>query len=187
MKQEKKLLIVGHPNIMGPHIETKSFFNKAMLEKVKDLPNLEIHYLGESLDVLKEQALIMNYEKIMFQFPFMWYSVPAKLKNYFDKVLCYGFAFGTNYKLEGKKFMVAITTAGAEEYYKHGGFNKYTIEELLRPIERTFEYCKSIYCKPHFVIHGAKPFENGGISQEDFQKKLEEYKQFVEKFCSDEN
>lgn len=171
---KKTLLIIGHYDI------SKSVFNKQMINAVQDLPNVKIHYIEDNFNVEEEQALLLQYDKIILQFPFLWYAAPARLKNWLDTVWSFGFAFGTNYKLEGKKGTIAITTAGAEEFYKHEGYNKYTIEELTRPFERTFEYCKMTYQKPCFVIHFAKP--NIGISQEELEKKLIEYKKFVQSF-----
>jgi glutathione-regulated potassium-efflux system ancillary protein KefG len=166
---KKTLVVVGHPNIEN------SIFNKAMVENIKDIKSVTVHYAKADINVEQEQKLFLEHDNIVFQYPYQWYGMPGMLKTYLDKVFSYGFAFGTDYKLANKKGMIAITTAGLKEYYQPDGLNKYTIEDLTKNMERTFEYTKMIPQKI-FVIHGAKAEEFGGIKQDDFNKKLQEYR-----------
>lgn len=52
------------------------------------------HRLPE--DVLKEQEKILQADLIIIQFPLWWYSMPAILKGWFDRVFVSGFAFGSD-------------------------------------------------------------------------------------------
>jgi glutathione-regulated potassium-efflux system ancillary protein KefG len=170
------LLLVGHPNL------DSSVFNVALINAVKDLPHVHVHYIAEHVDVAKEQELLLQYQHIVVQSPFYWYSVSAQTKNYIEKVFAFGFAMGAAYKLTGKKFYLALTTAGLEEFYQHGGLNKYTMAELLKPMERTFEYCKASL-NGIFVLHNAKAVENGGISKEDLDTKIAAYKKMLQELA----
>ena len=38
-------------------------------------------YPDEEIDVLAEQRLVEQYDKIIFQFPYYWFNYPALLKN----------------------------------------------------------------------------------------------------------
>lgn len=62
---------------------------------------------------------------VIFQFPLWWYTMPAILKGWFDRVYAYGFAYGVGEHsdshwgdrfgdgtLKGKRAMLIITTGG---------------------------------------------------------------------------
>ena len=170
------LLIIGHDNFKA------SVFNKALIDAVKDLPGLDLHFVGNSLDVPAEQALLLKYDRIILQSPLYWYAITAQLKNYIEKVFTFGFAYGTAYQLSGKHFMLAITAAGHASYYQPDGLNKYTIQTLTLPIERTANYCKAHFYPHVFALHNAKAPEAGGLSEEELNKKCLEYRQQVIEF-----
>ena len=47
-------------------------------------------------DVAREQAKVRAADALIVQFPLWWYSMPAILKGWFDRVFTSGFAFGTD-------------------------------------------------------------------------------------------
>lgn len=161
----KTLVIVVHPNF------EQSRCNKALINAI-DSANVTKHFLYSEypdfkIDVKKEQELLMKHDRIVLQFPMYWYSSPALLKEWLDKVLEYGWAFGgQHYALEGKELMVSITTGGPVEGYK----DPFTIEQLLRPFEGSAHYIKMKYL-PHFVVHGCL-----GISDGDLASAANKYK-----------
>lgn len=191
----KKLLIVGHPDI------SKSSFNKSMLEGVEEISNLTIHYIPQNYkyDIETDLEMISKFDKIIIQFPFIWYSAPVHLKQWLNDIISsitykttYSKEngkmklilesnpnFKKQYSIEGKKIGLVITTAGASEYYKHDGFNEYTIEELARPFARMFRYCNAEYQTP-FVHYSSKPqyLVDDKIKAED----LKAYVDFIKTF-----
>lgn len=50
----------------------------------------------QSPEVAREQAKLLRSDALIVQFPLWWYSMPAILKGWFDRVLVSGFAFGTD-------------------------------------------------------------------------------------------
>ena len=46
------------------------------------------------IDVEREKALLEEYPRIVWQHPFYWYSTPSLMKEWFDTVLQYGWAYG---------------------------------------------------------------------------------------------
>ncbi|MBY8974609.1 NAD(P)H-dependent oxidoreductase [Rhodobacteraceae bacterium NNCM2] len=68
-------------------------------------------------DVLREQARVEWSDAIVFVFPFWWWSLPAMLKGWIDRVMSYGWAWidpsdpEAGY-LKDRKLLV-LTTAGA--------------------------------------------------------------------------
>ncbi|WP_219834209.1 NAD(P)H-dependent oxidoreductase [Paenibacillus sp. R14(2021)] len=160
----KTLVIVTHPNI-----ET-STWNKAWVEELKKHGDITVHelykaYPDQNIDVAKEQQLVEAHDRIIFQFPLFWYNTPAFLKKWFDEVLQYGWAFGPEgTKTAGKQFGAAISTYGTAESYTAAGFNRFTLEEILRPIEASVKYISASYL-PHFSVSDSSNASEDRVKQ----------------------
>ncbi|QGQ99133.1 flavodoxin family protein [Paenibacillus psychroresistens] len=147
----KTLVIVTHPNMEA------SNWNKSWLEELKKHSDITIHelykeYPDENIDVSKEQKLIEAHDRIIFQYPLYWYSTPPLLKKWFDTVLLYNWAYGPDgSKTAGKEIGVAISTYGSEESYQPTGANRFTLQEILRPIEALVHFINASYL-PHFSL-----------------------------------
>ncbi|MBK1897413.1 NAD(P)H-dependent oxidoreductase [Chryseobacterium paridis] len=173
----KTLVIVAHPTM------EESVINKRWIEELNQYPEkYTIHelykmYPDEKINVAKEQELIESYEKIVFQFPFYWFSSPPLLKKWFDEVLTYGWAYGSKsgFKVGGKKIALAITAGIDKEGYSALGKYKYTMNELTKPFELTFEYIKADY-KDVFTYYGMEI----NTSQEWIEKSVPEYLEFID-------
>ena len=78
--------------------------------------------------------------------PFTGTAPRAILKEWQDAALAHGFAYGTGGdKLRGKKLLVATTTGGGTtEAYQAGGYNHYTLSELLRPFQATGKHRRDV-------------------------------------------
>jgi len=143
------LMILAHPNLGN------SIANKTIAEEVSKLDNIEVRditklYPDINIDAKAEQETLLNADRIIFQYPIYWYNMPPILKQWFDQVLTYGFAYGEGtYKLEGKEMMVSVTTGGPEEGYAGGILDS----KILFPLEGTAEFCKMKYLKPT-VLYG---------------------------------
>lgn len=143
----KTLVIIAHPDMEG------SVINKRWVEELNRYPEkYHIHqlykiYPDEKIDVLAEQRLVEQYNKIVFQFPLYWFSSPPLLKKWFDEVLTYGWAYGSKsgYKVGDKKIGLAISAGIDEEGYSSQGTYKYTLKELTAPFELTFNYIRADY------------------------------------------
>lgn len=165
----KKLVLVSHDNFAASRI------NRALVDKASQLDNVTVHHIPEPhlINVAQEQALLLDHDEIIFQFPLQWFSSPASLKSWLDKVLSYNWAYGENFNLAGKTFKVVVTTGGIAEAYLPGGQNGITISEVLKPIERTLGYIKGNYVG-QFLVQGV--FQ---LSTEDLQDKTQAYAQFI--------
>lgn len=65
--------------------------------------------------ITTEQRKLSECNLLILQFPLWWWSFPAILKGWIDRVLTSGFAYGQGAKLEPKKVMYSITTGGASD------------------------------------------------------------------------
>jgi glutathione-regulated potassium-efflux system ancillary protein KefG len=112
---------------------------------------------------------------VVLQHPFFWYSVPPLLKQWIDLVLEHGWAYGSEGNaLVGKYVMSAISTGGREASYRRDGHNRYTMRELLAPVEQTFTLCGMRYLPP-FYVHGAH-----GMTIEQIDRHADDYRRVIE-------
>ena len=157
----KNLVLIAHDNFASSRI------NSSLINAIKTLDNVTIHHIPDShsIDIKEEQSLLLNHDEIIFQFPLQWFSSPASLKSWFDKVLSYNWAYGEHFKLEGKKFRVVLTTGGISDAYQENGQNGITISEILKPIATTISYVKGIYLEP-FIVHGVFQLNDEQVAQE---------------------
>lgn len=115
-------------------------------------------------DIKAEFAKVREAEMLMFFTPVWWFSVPAMLKGWFDRVFATGLTwdFGKIYDkglLRGKKTMMIVVPGGPEELYKHEGAHRATLKEILHPILwGTLYFCGLDVLEP-FVVHS--PFQIG--------------------------
>jgi len=167
------LILFAHPALH------RSRINAALMEAVQGMEGVTFRDLYEeypnlNIDFETEQELLLEHDIIVWQHPFYWYSAPAILKEWLDVVLEYGFAYGEGgTRLAGKKVMSALTTGGPAEAYQRGGYNHYTLKELLAPFDQTARLCGMEYLEP-FVIQGVRQLTN-----EDVQKWAALYRQRV--------
>lgn len=173
------LLLFAHPAL------EKSRVNRRLIEAARDLEGVTFHDLYETyphfdIRVEREQELLEAHDVVVLQHPFFWYSTPALVKEWEDLVLEHGWAFGSGGDaLEGKIMLSAITTGGREEAYRSGGFNRYTMRQLLAPIEQTARLCGMDYLGP-FVVHGTHRMELSSI-----EPHVAEYRQLLEALRDD--
>lgn len=147
--------MVIHPDIAS------SVINKRWVDELGKHPEkYEVRLLHQlypdgKIDVAAEQKLIEQYDKIVFQFPFYWFNCPPLFKQWLDEVLTYGWAYGSKsgYKVAGKKIALALSVGIDEHEYRSEAKYKYTLAELTRPFELTFEYVKADY-RPFFAYYG---------------------------------
>jgi len=168
---ERRILILfAHPALQ------RSRVNRKLLDAVRELEGVTFHDLYEAypefdIDVRREQRLLLDHELVVLQHPFYWYSVPALLKEWFDLVLEHGWAYGhQGTRLHGKQLLSAITTGGSEEAYREGGHNRFTIRQLLAPVEQTAHLCGMDYLPP-FVVHGTH-----GLGERESLRHAEDYR-----------
>lgn len=148
------LIIYAHPKTGGhcPTIldETISYLKKEKKDyKVLDLYEMgydailheEEHYTRGNKDISQHnrmiQKMISDAELLIFIYPVWWFSVPAVLKGFFDRILTPGFAFtyklGAPIGLLRKKALVMHTTGGPSVFYNFtGNLPKKNIRTILK-------------------------------------------------------
>lgn len=121
---------------------------------------------GDGLfDVEEERRLLREHDVIVWQFPWYWYAVPSLLKAWMDQVLTYGFAYGSEgTALHGKHLQLVISTGGPAAAYDAAGYNRFTMTELLRPLEATAHLC-GMALADLLVLHGIHGVDDAALAE----------------------
>jgi putative NADPH-quinone reductase len=171
----KTLVVLAHPDLEG-----RSIANRIIVDAVRPLPQVTVKDLSREcpsfrFDVGREQAALAAADAVVFQFPFYWYSVPGILKEWMDQVLTYGFAYGsTGDKLRGKRFLVSTTVGGPADAYCAGGYNNFTIAELLKPLRQMANLTGMRYHRP-VVSHGMISIPGVYNTREEVEARAREH------------
>jgi glutathione-regulated potassium-efflux system ancillary protein KefF len=128
----------------------------ALLESIADLPGLAVRRLYDvypdfDIDVPAEQEALRGARAVVWLHPLYWYSAPALMKHWFEKVLAVGFAFGEGGSaLRGKPCLWVTTTGGGE--YSPEGIHRHRFADFAPVVEMTARYSGMRWQEP-FVVH----------------------------------
>lgn len=168
------LVLFAHPAF------ERSRVNQVLVNGIEDVQGVTFQDLYEvypefDIDVRREQDLLDGHDIVVLHHPFFWYSTPAILKQWQDLVLEHGWAYGREgTALRGKKMLSVVTTGGREVAYQREGYNRFTMRELLAPIEQTARLCGMDYLPP-FVVHGTH-----GMAREEMEAHARDYRRTLE-------
>lgn len=158
------LVQFAHPLLEKSRVQ-KQMIKQAQLVKGVTINDLYERYPEFDIDVKREQRLLLAHDIIIFQHPFYWYSTPAIIKQWLDLVLEHGWAYGTKGdNLKGKLVMQAISCGGSEMAYQPEGRNRFTIRQMLAPMDQTAKLCQLEYLPP-FVVFGTHKLQDADIEQ----------------------
>ncbi|MBP2238520.1 NAD(P)H dehydrogenase (quinone) [Sinorhizobium kostiense] len=126
-------------------------------------------------DVRAEIKKLLWADALILQFPMWWFTMPAILKGWVDRVFAYGFAYGVGEhsdrrwgdrygegKLAGRRAMLVVTAGGWEEHYADRGING-PIDDLLFPINHGILYYPGYDVLPPFVAYRVDRFDESGF------------------------
>ncbi|MFC2389013.1 MAG: NAD(P)H-dependent oxidoreductase, partial [Kingella oralis] len=87
------------------------------------------------------------------------------MKQWFDDVLTYNWAYGpTGKALAGKEWVSSISTGGPADSYQAGGYNSYSMSEFLKPLQQTANLIQTKFLPP-FIFHGAVGASEAAVRQ----------------------
>jgi NAD(P)H dehydrogenase (quinone) len=130
---------------------------------------------GLTGDVKAEIEKLLWADVLVLQFPLWWFSMPAILKGWVDRVFAYGFAYGVGEHsdtrwgdrygegtLKGKRAMLVVTAGGWEEHYSERGING-PIDDLLFPINHGILYYPGYSVLPPFLVYRVDRLDDAGF------------------------
>lgn len=155
-----------HP--FHPSLDSKSAFENAT----------------QSADIAAEQEKLQQADAVIFQFPLWWFSMPAIMKGWFERVYAYGFAYGVGEhsdthwgdrygegNMAGKRAMLVVTTGGWDSHFSPRGING-PIDDILFPIQHGVLHYPGFDVLPPLVF-----YRTGRIDELRFNELCEEYGQ----------
>ncbi|UNL86839.1 NAD(P)H-dependent oxidoreductase [Priestia koreensis] len=161
---KKTLVILAHPDLNTSRMN-KAWKDRLLQENAITVHDLYTKYPDGKIDVAFEQRLLLEHERIVFQFPLYWYSSPSLLKEWQDAVLAYGWAYGSQgTKLHGKEFMLTISTGGPQAAYQAGGFNLFSMSELTKPFQAMANLTGMRFL-PTFTTYGVRTLTDDEVNK----------------------
>ncbi|MCA1552471.1 NAD(P)H-dependent oxidoreductase [Bradyrhizobium sp. BRP19] len=137
-------------------------------------------------DVKGEIEKLLWADALILQFPLWWFSMPAILKGWVDRVFAYGFGYGVGEHsdkrwgdrygegtLAGKRAMLIVTAGGWQDHYSARGVNG-PIDDLLFPINHGILYYPGYDVLPPFVAYQADRFDEAafGATAERLRERM---------------
>ena len=135
-------------------------------------------------DIKQELDKLLWADLLVLNFPVFWFSAPAMLKGWIDRVLVSGVCYGGKRfydqgGLAGKRALVTVTIGGREHMFGEGAIHG-PLEDMLRPILRgTLAYVGFEVLEPFVAWH--VPY----ISDEARKEFLRSYQQRLEQLSDD--
>jgi len=167
------LIILAHPNF------DQSFANKTIIEELQksnlelEIRNLYNLYPDFNIDMKVEQEALLRHQTIVFQYPFYWLNITPMLKQWFDLVFEYQFAYGSKGdKLKGKDFLPSFTVGSPEEAYRPLGKHHFRIYEFCKNMEQLAYYSQMNYIDPIY-FHGTSL--NVGYTVDDVRNRAKDH------------
>ena len=116
-------------------------------------------------DIAREQQKLLWADTVILQFPLWWFSMPAIMKGWVERVYAYGFAYGVGEHsdshwgdrygegtLTGKRAMLIVTAGGWDSHYSARGVNG-PIDDILFPIQHGLLYYPGFDVLPPYVVY----------------------------------
>ena len=139
-----------------------------------------INYENQTIaaDITAEVEKVKAADLIIFSFPLHWFSVPAILKGWIDRVFVSGLTYGGKRfydqgGLKGKKALLSFTLGGREHMFGDAAIHG-EIETMLRPLLRGTLYYVGMDVLPPFIGYHI-PY----IDQAAREQILKEYSDYL--------
>ncbi|WP_224249355.1 NAD(P)H-dependent oxidoreductase [Hyalangium gracile] len=126
-------------------------------------------------ELVAEQDRLRWADLLILQFPLWWFSMPAILKGWFERVYAYGFGYGVGEHSEthwgdrygegmlaGKRAMLSVTVGGWASHYGPRGVNG-PMEDLLFPINHGMLFFPGFDVLRPFLVYRADKLDAAGF------------------------
>lgn len=141
-------------------------------------------------DVEEEQRKLLAADAVILVFPLWWFSMPAIMKGWIDRVWAFGLAYGYQgagnaYRygeggFAGKRALLAVSVGGPAADYSPRGING-PLEELLFPITHGTLFFTGMHVLPSFAAYGTVRLDTDGMA-----RTVADWRSRVERLFNDE-
>lgn len=128
-------------------------------------PRRAFHSGRQRPDIAREQDKLRWADAMILQFPLWWFTMPAIMKGWVERVYACGFGYGVGEhssehwgdrygegSLAGKRAMVVVTAGGWDSHYGPRGING-PIDDVLFPIQHGVLFYPGFQVLPPFVVY----------------------------------
>ncbi|MGB2721544.1 MAG: NAD(P)H-dependent oxidoreductase [Rhodococcus sp. (in: high G+C Gram-positive bacteria)] len=116
-------------------------------------------------DIVAEQQKLLRADAVVLQFPLWWFSMPAIMKGWVDRVFVEGLGYGIKRPdgrsrrygdgmLAGKRAMVVLSMGGSEHTVSPRGING-DLDEMLYPIQHGILFYTGMSVLPPVLVASA--------------------------------
>jgi glutathione-regulated potassium-efflux system ancillary protein KefF len=148
------LVVLAHP------YPDRSRANRVLTRAIADIDRVAIRSLYDlypdfAIDAEAEKSALAACSTVVWQHPLYWYTAPALLKLWFEKVLTAGWAYGPNGDaLRGKRCLWVVSTGADTHGYSAQGLHQHTFDAFVPVMRQTAQFCGMTWLEP-IVVHGA--------------------------------
>lgn len=172
------LVIYAHP------YPDRSVANRVLVKALRGARGVAVRSLYDlypefDIDIEAEQEALAAARVVVWHHPLYWYTAPALLKLWFEKVLAMGWAYGKGgTALAGKKCLWVTTTGAGEDSYAPEGMHAHTFDAFVPVISQTARFCRMEWLDP-IVLHGVHH-----LSKEDLKAHGRAYRSRIEQLIA---
>ncbi|MFI6980773.1 NAD(P)H-dependent oxidoreductase [Embleya sp. NPDC050154] len=138
-------------------------------------------------DIAVEQEKVRWSDAVILQFPMWWFSVPAIMKGWIDRVFTAGFGYGpavpppySEGALAGRRALVSVTAGARESAFSDRGIHG-RLADLLYPVQHGLFWFAGMTPLEPFAVFGAHD-----VSEERFEAAKLEFGRRLEGLFTDE-
>ena len=160
---KKTLVIFAHPYF---EYSTSNVELVKIYEGVENLVFKDLYeeYPDFHIQSFKERKIIRDYERLIFHFPLIWFSIPPLLKLWIDEVFDMTWTTEKNHPLQNKDAIIIVTVGGKAEHYTPQGMYETTIDELLRSLTLSLKV-NQIEVKELIAVHNSDDLTKEELTQ----------------------
>ncbi|AZM54442.1 NAD(P)H dehydrogenase [Streptomyces sp. WAC 01529] len=132
-------------------------------------------------DVAAEQEKVRWADAVVLQFPLWWFSAPAILKGWIDRVFTAGFAYGpavpppySEGVLAGRRALISVTVGARETSFSDRGIHG-QLADVLHPLQHGLFWFTGMAPLAPFAVYGANelPEERFAAARREYGARLD--------------
>lgn len=132
-------------------------------------------------DIAAEQEKVLWSDAVIFQFPMWWFSAPAILKGWIDRVFTAGFAYGpavpppySEGPLAGRRALISVTAGARGTAFSDRGIHG-RLSDLLYPLQHGLFWFTGMAPLEPFSVSGANtlPDEAFETARREYARRLD--------------
>lgn len=128
---KKTLVLFAHPflEFSSNNRELINFYERHQHFTFRDLYE---EYPDFHIPAFRERKRIVNYNRIIFHFPLIWFGMPPLLRLWLDEVMDGNWLspYSEN-PLENAEIFILVTTRSKERSFGKNGKHGYSVEEMI--------------------------------------------------------